>query len=187
MAEQAGGGTGEQVLKSGGRAPGKSGPSIGAAPGWFGSQPAHGRRRGSARGRYPPARSWLTEAGPAFLKVAAGVLARKAGRGRDPRGAHPVRKGAPRRGKESAAAGRGEAPRWAIPPVISGDPEMGPTARRATGAAFRTSACRRSAPSFFSERSRRRQRGTRPLPTGRRSVGYSASFRGRVKRGARNP
>lgn len=33
MAEQAGGGAGEQVLKSGGRAPGKSGPSIGAAPG----------------------------------------------------------------------------------------------------------------------------------------------------------
>src|ERR1044072_8162329 len=62
MAEQAGGGTGEQVLKSGGRAPGKSGPSIGAAPGWLGSQPAHGRRRGSARGRYPPARSWLTGA-----------------------------------------------------------------------------------------------------------------------------
>ena len=32
--------------------------------------------------------------------------------------------------------------------VISGDPEMGSTARRATGAAIRTSACRRSAPSF---------------------------------------
>jgi len=44
-------------------------------------------------------------------------------------------------------------PRWSAErragrrhrPVISGDPEIGPTARRATGAAFRTSACRRSA------------------------------------------
>src|SRR5205085_10243952 len=34
-------------------------------------------------------------------------------------------------------------------PVISGDPEIGPTARRVTGAAFRTSACRRSAPLGF--------------------------------------
>jgi len=31
-------------------------------------------------------------------------------------------------------------------PVISGDQEIGPTAKRTTGAAFRTSACRRSAP-----------------------------------------
>src|SRR5438094_8538688 len=31
-------------------------------------------------------------------------------------------------------------------PVIPGDPGIGPTARRATGAAFRTSASRRSAP-----------------------------------------
>ena len=48
-----------------------------------------------------------------------------------------------------AAAERREARRWAIPPVISGDPEIGPAARRATGAAFRTSACRRSAPLIF--------------------------------------
>jgi hypothetical protein len=46
-----------------------------------------------------------------------------------------------------------EMPRWSAErragqrhwPVISGEPEIGPTARRATGAAFRTSACRRSA------------------------------------------
>ena len=47
-------------------------------------------------------------------------------------------------------------PRWSAErragrrhrPVISGEPEIGPTARLATGAAFRASACRRSAPSF---------------------------------------
>src|SRR5690349_8337799 len=43
-------------------------------------------------------------------------------------------------------------------PVISGDPEIGVTARRATGAAFRTSACRRSAPPHFFGRSGRRRR-----------------------------
>src|SRR6266849_6155482 len=47
-----------------------------------------------------------------------------------------------------------EMPRWSAErragqrhwPVIPGDPGIGPTARRATGAAFRTSAFRRSAP-----------------------------------------
>src|ERR1041384_2854573 len=57
-----------------------------------------------------------------------------------------------------AAAERREARRWAIPPAISGDPEIGPTARRATGAAFRTSACRRSAPLIF-WRERKRDEG----------------------------
>ena len=35
-----------------------------------------------------------------------------------------------------AAAERREARGWAFPAVISGDPEMGPTARRTTGAAY---------------------------------------------------
>src|SRR4051794_41954752 len=51
----------------------------------------------------------------------------------------------PKAGGES----RSRAPRGAAagdPAVISGDPEIGVTARHATGAAFRTSACRRSAP-----------------------------------------
>jgi len=49
-----------------------------------------------------------------------------------------------------AAAERREArPARVMGRVISGAPEMGPTARRATGAAFRTSACRRSAPLIF--------------------------------------
>src|ERR1043165_3388728 len=147
MAEQAGGGTGEQVFsfrRSGAReirAFDRCGARV------SGSQPAHGRRRGSARGRYPPARSWLTELVP-LPKVAADVLARKAGRSRTQRGP-PVPKSAARRRTENAAAGRREARRPAYPVVISGDPEIGPTARRATGAAFRTSACRRSAPLVF--------------------------------------
>src|SRR4051812_39902277 len=40
---------------------------------------------------------------------------------------------AARRRKENAAAERREARRSAIRPVISGDPEMGPLARRTTG------------------------------------------------------
>src|SRR5436305_10652229 len=60
---------------------------------------------------------------------------------------------AARRRKENAAAERRKARGRAFPAVISGDPEMGVTVRRATGAAFRTSACRRSAPlTFFGER-----------------------------------
>src|ERR1041385_2539322 len=73
-----------------------------------GSQPAHGRRRGSARGRYPPARSWLTEAGPAFLKVAADVLARKAGRSRTQRGpTSPEKRGPTPEGERRSRAPRG--------------------------------------------------------------------------------
>jgi hypothetical protein len=48
---------------------------------------------------------------------------------------------------QQSAERRGGRRYW---PVISGDPEMGPLARRTTGAAFRTSACRRSAPVEFS-------------------------------------
>ena len=56
---------------------------------------------------------------------------------------------AARRRKENAAAERREARRSAIRPVISGDPEIDLAARRVTGAAFRTSACRRSASLIF--------------------------------------
>src|SRR3954453_20887304 len=41
-----------------------------------------------------------------------------------------------RKGLPRAAAERREARGWAFPAVISGGPEMGPTARRATGAAY---------------------------------------------------
>ena len=41
-----------------------------------------------------------------------------------------------RRAFARAAAERREAPRWAIPPGISGDPEIGLSARTATGAAL---------------------------------------------------
>jgi hypothetical protein len=112
--------------RSRGGRPEKSGPSPVWRPDARPRQPAHGRRRGSARGRYPPARSWLMAALSALLKSAA------------------------RRRKEDAAAERREARRWAIPPVISGDPEIGPLARRTIGVRrFRTSACRRSAPPHF--------------------------------------
>ena len=65
-----------------------------------------------------------------------------------------------------------EMPRWSAErragrrhrPVISGEPEIGPTARRATGAAFRTSACRRSAPSRDGER----PKGTTAYPAPQR-------------------
>src|SRR3954465_11272330 len=62
------------------------------------------------------------------------------------------------------AESRSRAPRGAAagdPAVISGDPEIGVTARHATGAAFRTSACRRSAPLEFS-REQKRQRAPAP-------------------------
>src|ERR1043165_2637536 len=74
------------------------------------------------------------------------------------------RESAARRRKENAAAERREARRWAVPPAISGEPEIGPTARRAMGAAFRTSACRRSAPLISFERSRNRRKGHPPPP-----------------------
>jgi hypothetical protein len=56
---------------------------------------------------------------------------------------------------ENAAAERRKARRARVMgPAISGDPEMGPIARRTIGCGgFRTSACRRSAPlTFFGER-----------------------------------
>ena len=142
--------------QSGGRAPGKSGPSVGAAPGWFGSQPAHGRRRGSARGRYPPARSWLT-AVVWQLRVWRRFSPERQNRNRITKVLDPPKSAARRRKEER----RSRAPRGAgsaYPALISGDPEMVPTARRDTGAAFRTSACRRSAPSFFS-RERKKDKG----------------------------
>src|SRR6185436_4584356 len=63
------------------------------------------------------------------------------------RGPPAVRK-TPQQGAERRAG-----PRHA--PVISGDPEMDLSRGRSPGAAFRTSACRRSAPLIFSgERNR---------------------------------
>src|ERR1043165_9145348 len=124
MAEQAGGGAGEQVLNPAVGRPGNPGLRSVRRPGGSARNRPHGRRRGSARGRYPPARSWLTELVP-LPKVAADVLARKAGRSRTQRGP-PVPQSAARRRTENAAAGRREARRPAYPVVISGDPEIGP-------------------------------------------------------------
>jgi hypothetical protein len=59
-------------------------------------------------------------------------------------GADPEPKGA---GESRSGASRGARP--GVPGRISGDPEIGVTARHATGAAFRASACRRSAPLVF--------------------------------------
>src|SRR2546423_14870656 len=82
---------------------------------------------------------------------------------------------AARRRKENAAAERREARRSAIRPVISGDPEMGPLARRTIG-------CGASAPApvgallplIFSG-SGKQTRGTRsPARNRRRSVGFRA-------------
>src|SRR4051812_22879645 len=63
------------------------------------------------------------------------------------------------------AESRSRAPRGAA----AGDPEIGVTARHARGAAFRTSACRRSAPVEFSG-AENKQGGTRPLPSGREAL-----------------
>ena len=106
-------GAGEQVPSFRQPAPGKSGPRAGAAPGCPARNLAYGWRRGSARGRYPPARSWLTEADPA----SEGCGGRAGPKGRTaayPKGPS-VPKSAARRRKENAAAERREAPRWAIP------------------------------------------------------------------------
>jgi hypothetical protein len=185
MAEQAGGGTGERVLNPAIGRPGNPGLRSVRRPGaWLatGTRAASGLRPGAispcqelADGAGPPSERCGGRPGPKGRTVA------------DQKGVHQSRKArpdavrkTPQQGAERRTGGRSRRssraiPRWALP-------RGGPRVRR-----IRTSACRRSAPSFFSERSRRRQRGTRPLPTGRRSVGYSASFRGRVKRGARNP
>src|SRR6185369_13949842 len=61
MAEQAGGGTGELVLNPAVGRPGNPGLRSVRRPGGSARNRPDGRRRGSARGRYPPARSWLTE------------------------------------------------------------------------------------------------------------------------------
>ena len=85
---------------------------------------ASGLRPGALR---PPARSWLTAAG----------LGRKPHRLRS-----KARPGAGRKTPRWSAERRAGQRHW---PVIPGDPGIGPTARRVTGAAFRTSASRRSA------------------------------------------
>src|SRR5207237_281141 len=78
------------------------------------------------------ASSWLTIEGQAF---APSTKARPAAVRRTP--------------QQSAERRNGRA----FPAVISGDPEMGPTARRTTGAAFRTSACPAlCSPHFLRER-----------------------------------
>src|SRR2546423_1790105 len=78
----------------------------------------------------------------------------------------PIDEGAARRRKENAAAERRKARRSAIRPVISGDPEIGSTARRATGCGVphqRLSAF--CSPHFF-KGSGKQTRGTRPHQTG---------------------
>src|SRR5436305_1904259 len=76
---------------------------------------------------------------------------------------------AARRRKENAAAERRKARRWAIPPVISGGPEIGPLARRTIG-------CGASAPApvgallplIFSG-AENGQGAPAPIPSGRRT------------------
>src|SRR4051812_22506416 len=109
MAEQAGGGTGEQVLNPAAGAGQFRASDWGGARG-RGSQPrtraAAGLRPGTLRS---PARSWLMAA----LKRAA--------------------ESAARRRKENAAAERRKARRLAHQPVISGDPEMDLSRGRSPG------------------------------------------------------
>ena len=122
--EQAGGGTGEQILKSGSRRPAIPGLGLGRRPRCrlaTGTRAASGLRPGTQRS---PARSWL-------------IGANAGKRGPTPQGER--RSGAPR----GATAGRSRPSspairRWARP-------RGGPRVRR-----FRTSACRRSAPLIFS-------------------------------------
>ena len=86
---------------------------------------ASGLRPGTLRS---PARSWLTIEGTLCAVTKA-------------------RPDAVRKTPQQSAERRAGLRHW---PVISGVPEMGPLARRATGRrGFRTSACRRSAPLFF--------------------------------------
>src|ERR1043165_7750298 len=149
MAEQAGGGTGEQVFsfrRSGAReirAFDRCGARVVRLA--TGTRAASGLRPGAIS----PCQELADGAGPAFLKVAADVLARKAGRSRTQRGPTSPEK----RGPTPEGERRSRAPRGATAGVSGRDLwaflEIGPTARRAMGAAFRTSACRRSAPSFF--------------------------------------
>jgi len=123
--EQAGGGTGEQVFKSGSRRP--------AIPGlgWCGARGrgSHPRTRAASGLRSevlrPPARSWLM----AEWKISA--------------------ESAARRRKENAAVERREAHRPAIRPSSPAIRRWTWPRGRSPGAAIRTSACRRSAPPFF--------------------------------------
>jgi len=95
-----------------------------------------------------------------------------------------ARPDAVRRTPQQGAERRAGLRHW---PVISGDPVIGPLARRTTG-------CGASAPApvgallplIFLKGAEEGQGAPAPLPTGRRSVGFS-SFRGRAQRGARNP
>jgi len=162
MAEQAGGGTGEQVLN----------PAAGArqfrASCWGGARgcaertactrAASGLRLGIL---WSPARSWLTEPlGNCGLADVSGPKGRTESRIRKSRDGP---ESAARRRSENAAAERREARR---PTSLAGDlrrsrdradREAAHRVRR-----IRTSACRRSAPFIFSRRAEKRRRGTRP-------------------------
>jgi hypothetical protein len=169
MAEQAGGGAGEQVLNPAVGRPGNPGLRSVRRPGArlaTGTRAASGLRPGAtspcqelADGDRSATAVWLRF----WPERQSGSRIRKSRAGSE---------SAARRRKENAAAERREARRWAIPPAISGDPEIGPTARRATGAAYPHQRLSALCSLHFFERSRRRQRGTRPLSTGRRSVGF---------------
>src|SRR5436853_1180667 len=107
-AEQAGGGTGEQVPKSGSRRPAIPGLGLVRRPRtWFAA--THPGGGGAPPGGTMASCQELADGGVDAAESAA------------------------RRRSENAAAGRREARRPAYRPVISGDPEMGSTARRATG------------------------------------------------------
>ena len=140
MAEQAGGGAGEQVLKSGSRRPAIPGLGLGRRP----------------RTRLAPSYSGGVGAPPGDTTIPCQELAdrRKCRKARPDAVVRTPQQGAERRN------GR------AFPAVISGDPEMGSTARRATGAALphqRLSAL--CSPHFFGDG--KRTRGIRrPQQTG---------------------
>ena len=142
--ERAGSAAGDQAAASGGGPRGNPEPAC-AAPAGPACQPGTRAASGPALGALGPLRE---------------ELARRIGASRSgKRGPEP----------KNAAAGRREARRLAIRPVISGEPEMGATARRVTG-------CGASAPAPVgallpsSLEERKGTRGTRPLPTGRRSL-----------------
>ncbi len=165
-----------------------------AAPAPGARHPGLGRRRGSARGHYdPPARSWLTwmcspspggrsplewgrNRGPVSQEIKSKEQppsAKCAARRREPAPACPTESRHGTTGKSPRwSAGRRAGPRYG--PVISGRslPEMGSTARRATGAPVRAPASSGApSPLAFARGEPKEARPARHRPTGRRSVG----------------
>jgi hypothetical protein len=125
MAEQAGGGAGEQVPSSGSRRPAIPGLGLVRRP------------RVSLASSHPGG----VGAPPGGITAFCQELADSGARA--PQKARPD---AVRKTPQQSAERRAGLRHW---PVISGDPEMELSRGSSSGAAFRTSACRRSAPLIF--------------------------------------